>query len=103
MQNQRALGLVVMSDPSDICPTVIPNLNILYLAVMSDPNALGLVAMPDPSALGMEPMWDPSALGLAVVPDPWIMGLVGVEPIMLGSNGCQTQANNKQKEDNCAL
>jgi hypothetical protein len=92
MQNQRALGLVVMSDPSDICPTVIPDLNILYLAVMPDPNALGLVAMPDPSALG-----------LAVVPDPWIMGLVGVEPMMLGSNGCQTQANNKQKEDNCAL
>jgi len=81
MQNQRALGLVVMSDPSDICPTVIPDLNILYLAVMLDPRALGLVtmsypsalgmaAMPDPSALVMEPMWDPSALGLAIVPDP---------------------------------
>jgi cadmium resistance protein CadD (predicted permease) len=46
---------------------------------------------------------DPSALGLTVVPDPWIMGLVGVEPMMLGSSGCQTQANNKQKENNCAL
>jgi len=37
------------------------------------------------------------------VPDPWIMGLVGVEPMMLRSSDCQTQANNKQKENNCAL